>query len=100
MSYAGHVLDMISRFNENREARMLIRERYRELREQYYFHHINHPPATADRKKLSDAELQILIEKIRREIRREKIRVRLISTVLTLLIGGILALMLLRKIQD
>lgn len=73
MSYAGHVLDMINRFNDNRNLKLEHRIKYTKLKKAYQkVHHLY--PEFRDRSKLKPKELKKLKSKIRYEILRENRR--------------------------
>ena len=85
MSFAGHVFDMISRFQYNESLRKRRRERYRAIRDKYleeiniYQGELNERPA------IPKEEMELIKEKIRTSIineRRAAITKSIIATII------------------
>jgi len=72
MSFAGHVLDMISRFQYNEYLRKRRRERYRVIRDRYLEEvNIYHGELT-NRPAISKEEMEQIKEKIRTSLINER----------------------------
>ncbi len=88
MSSAGHVLDMINRIKQNRLLKEAKRARYAKVKGANSKNSANHV-ATVDKNHLPAAELNLLKQKIRRGILKDRRRA-IVITMLSLVIGIIL----------
>jgi len=88
MSYAGHVLDMISRIKQNRSLKEARKKRYAKVKEAYQKHLVKHIVAK-DKNHLSEAEFELFKRKLKRKFRNERIRATSLTTITTVLIIGL-----------
>jgi len=85
MSFAGHVLDMISRQKQNRALQKQRRQRYAEKKDYY----LAHPTGEQFNREKYAVKSKIEIEKIRKRIQkelREERRIVLIKAMVTLMV--------------
>lgn len=100
MSFAGTVLDMIRRSEANRAALQARRDRINDLRSRYIGRCEQHRLFTD--KEISPEDLLHIKQEIRRRIRRERIRARVLTVVtgtFAAAIAVIVMLFLLGKIK-
>ncbi len=98
MSYAGHVIDMINRFKQNRDLIKSRREKVARLRSMYldFIPYENHH---FYEKKIPKEELERIKSGFRKKIIRERRRGMVFSVSLTLLILTLIILFLRRVIE-
>lgn len=97
MSFAGHVLDMISRMKQNQALKNNKRNRYNKLKELYLENTIE-VQNNLTKQRVSDDELKLIKDRIRKQLGKEQKRKVTYSVILTFVIFSALAIYLYSKI--
>lgn len=88
MSFGGHVIDMKNRYEQNRALMKARKERHNKIREAY-MGHVTYKKHHLKERHLSKEELDIIKEKIRIQLRRDRIRSTTYTIIVTIVIAAI-----------
>lgn len=92
MSFAGHVLDMISRMKQNQALKNNKRNHYNKLKELYLENTIELQKNNLTKQKVSNDELKLIKDRIKNQLGTEQKKKVTYSILLTFIIFSALAI--------
>lgn len=100
MSFAGHVLDMISRMKQNEALKSSRRNRYKKVKE-VYLEEIGKYPGTNNltRQNISKEDLRALKNRIKLKLKRERRKNMILTSIIVFLITSVLTILIYNRLK-